>query len=89
MQFGLHFRLLVDIRQKKVYQLFRGVKPKVSWRNPFYGNLSRPRATFTLWLVCQDRLPIKDRLLRFETINDGKCVYCGLQESYMHLFFLV
>lgn len=33
---------------RKVYRLFRGPKPKVSWRNLFYDNLARPRVVFTL-----------------------------------------
>ncbi|KAI5400658.1 hypothetical protein KIW84_065516 [Lathyrus oleraceus] len=72
---------------KKIYHLFRGPIPKVSWRNLFYGNIARPRVTFTLLMACQDRLPTKDRLLKFGTIIDGKYAYYGFQERCRLLFF--
>ncbi|XP_058757557.1 uncharacterized protein LOC131630833 [Vicia villosa] len=56
---------------RKVYNLLRGEKPKVTWRKLFYGNLARPRAKFNLWMTCMERLPTKDRLQRFGVINDG------------------
>lgn len=74
-------------KTKLMYQMLRGSKPKVLWRKLFFGNLVKPRVVFTLWMTCQSILQIKDRLQRFGIVIDGLCVYCGLQESYNHLFF--
>ncbi|XP_058776465.1 uncharacterized protein LOC131650776 [Vicia villosa] len=67
--------------------MLRGEKPRVIWRILMYANRARPRSMFTLWMVCQNRLPTKDRLTRFEITTDGKCVYCGQMETYNHMFF--
>lgn len=46
----------------KVYKMLRGDRPKVSWRILLYANKARSRSMFTLWMVCQNCLPTKDRL---------------------------
>ncbi|XP_058751364.1 uncharacterized protein LOC131624446 [Vicia villosa] len=66
---------------------FQGRKPNVPWRRVFFGNSARPRAAFILWLACRNRLSTKDRISKFGVQTDGKCIYCGDEESCQHLFF--
>ncbi|XP_058763491.1 uncharacterized protein LOC131636928 [Vicia villosa] len=73
---------------RKMYDWLRGNKPRVSWRNLIYVNKARPRALFTLWLACQNRLLTKERLNKIGVTTDGKCVLCGALENSDHLFFL-
>lgn len=70
-----------------MYKVLQGVKPKVFWRKNFFRKIARPRPIFTLLITCQRRLSMKDRLNKFGTITDGKCMYCGDYETCRHLFF--
>ncbi|CAI8599460.1 unnamed protein product [Vicia faba] len=58
-----------------------------SWRAIFYGNMARPRAKLLLWNACHQKLPTKERLLRFGLINEAKCNWCAEVETQHHLFF--
>ncbi|XP_019415076.1 PREDICTED: uncharacterized protein LOC109326744 [Lupinus angustifolius] len=49
--------------------------------------MARPRAQFTLWVACHNRLPTKDRLLKFGTVTDGKYAFCDLMETADHILF--
>src|SRR4051812_47277910 len=72
---------------KSIYNLLRGEKAKVSWRNLVMGNRACPRATFILWMARHGRIPTKYCLCKFGILTDGLCVYCGLHESLKHLLF--
>ncbi|XP_058752813.1 uncharacterized protein LOC131626004 [Vicia villosa] len=71
----------------KMYRMMRGDKPRVAWRSLMFNNHARPRAIFTLWMACQNRLPTKDRLSKIGILTDGLCVYCEQMETNQHLFF--
>lgn len=71
----------------KIYKNFQGQQLNVWWRKILYSNYARPRASFTLWMACHQRLATKDRLSRFGIANDGLCCFCGNIESTEHLFF--
>ncbi|CAL0313865.1 unnamed protein product [Lupinus luteus] len=73
---------------KCVYKELRGQQHNISWRKLFYDNLARPRSRFTTWLACQHRLPTKNMLLKFGIHTDGKCIFCGQEETTDHLFLL-
>ncbi|CAK8534289.1 unnamed protein product [Lathyrus sativus] len=70
-----------------MYIVLRGTKPKVDYRKLFFGNLASPRAIFTLWMACQNRLLTKDRMMKHGMSTDEVSVLCNLQESCHHLFF--
>ncbi|XP_058747081.1 uncharacterized protein LOC131620076 [Vicia villosa] len=70
-----------------VYRELKGANPTVPWKNLIRGNWARPRSIFVLWMACQKRLQTKDRLARFGTMTDGKCLFCGEIETCDHLLF--
>ncbi|XP_058725309.1 uncharacterized protein LOC131596605 [Vicia villosa] len=72
---------------RNLYLEIRGERETVPWRNLIRGNLASPRAMFILWMTCQSRLHTKDRLVKFGTLTDGLCMFCGDVETCDHLFF--
>ncbi|XP_058770309.1 uncharacterized protein LOC131643950 [Vicia villosa] len=60
----------------------------VPWYSLLMHNLARPRACITVWMLCHNHLPTKDRLYRFGIIGNTVCSLCGMEEdSANHLFF--
>ncbi|XP_058746599.1 uncharacterized protein LOC131619534 [Vicia villosa] len=57
------------------------------WRRILYDNGARPRAKFILWLACHGKLATKERLKRFDIMDDDTCSLCSAQETQNHLFF--
>lgn len=72
---------------KKFYYSFLEQHQQVPWRKIFYDNDVLPRALFTLWLACHDRLATKAILLKFRLLNNEDCVFCDSEENLQHLFF--
>lgn len=52
-------------KTRLMYATLRGERVDVPWKGLMYGGFARPRARFTLWLACQDRLATKERLCHF------------------------
>lgn len=58
------------------------------WRKLITYNKARPRAVMCLWLACRGKLATKDRLKRFNLIQDSSCVLCNQAEEIVnHLLF--
>lgn len=72
---------------RKVYAGFNNTLHEVSWRKVFYNNSARHRALFILWMACHERLATKERLMRFEMVDDDNCCFCRDRETLNHLFF--
>ncbi|XP_058784491.1 uncharacterized protein LOC131659296 [Vicia villosa] len=70
-----------------MYAEIHGSNTDMRWKAMFYKNFARPRACFITWLALWERLPTKDRLAKINIITDGVCVFCGEQDTMMHLFF--
>lgn len=74
---------------KLVYHNLIETQPLVQRRKLLFNNVARPRACFTLWLVCQNRLTTKDKLYRFGMI-DNKCYgFCDQRKTIQHFLFRV
>jgi hypothetical protein len=76
-----------DFKARKVYMALLEDEPVVPWSNLMWNNIARPRAQFTLWLACLDRLATRERLHRFKMVNSPGCVFCDANETTNHLFF--
>ncbi|XP_058784855.1 uncharacterized protein LOC131659700 [Vicia villosa] len=74
-------------KSKVVYLAIKGMQPTVLWCKLLWNNPASPRAQFTLWLACHDRLAMKERLHRFQLIDSPICVFCTNVETTQHLFF--
>ena len=68
----------------EVYTYLRPTLPKVSWEAVVWTKRGVPRHNFHLWLVVQDRIPTRDRLLRWRLQVDPLCN--GANESRDHLY---
>lgn len=70
-----------------MYKLLIYDSNRVNWYSLLMHNMARPKSKFTLWMLCHGHLPTKDRLMRFETINEGICSLCGLENEKTNLIF--
>lgn len=66
----VHLHTGEKFKMKTAYSALQSVVPKVSWRNLFYSNLTRPISQFVLWLACNDKLTTKDQLHIFVMVAD-------------------
>ncbi|KAM6574467.1 hypothetical protein CsatA_022794 [Cannabis sativa] len=58
------------------------------WSKEAWGRLYVPKHSFMLWIAMLDRLKTKERLHRFQLVNDDECVLCRTTtETSQHLFF--
>lgn len=65
-----------------------GREDKVTWHQLVWSSPMIPRCSFILWLVLKQRLPTKDRLLKWGIISTDSCCFCNsATESLEHLFF--
>ncbi|KAH1264861.1 hypothetical protein GmHk_01G000690 [Glycine max] len=62
---------------RKVYGNLLPDTPNVVWAKLILHNRARPRAIFTLWMICHGNLATKARLHRFEMLNNNQCVFCA------------
>lgn len=61
--------------------------PKPTWRSLWCNNKASPKSVLCLWQILQNRLPTKDRLLRWGITCDSVCVLCQQEaEDRDHLF---
>ncbi|XP_058766737.1 uncharacterized protein LOC131640351 [Vicia villosa] len=70
-----------------LYKELRGDCIDVPWKKMFFKNHVSPIERFTLWLTLMERLPTKDRLVRFGFSQDNTCCFCKKEETLDHLFF--
>ncbi|XP_058767868.1 uncharacterized protein LOC131641583 [Vicia villosa] len=56
---------------RKFYNLLQMDCPSVEWYNLVFHNKARPRAVFTLWMLCHGKLPTRMRLHRWGMHEPG------------------
>lgn len=62
-------------------------KPDVAWHKAIWISRAIPRHSFHAWLVIQNRLPTRDRLISWGLQTVDRCLLCNLNpESRDHLF---
>ncbi|XP_062099834.1 uncharacterized protein LOC133805685 [Humulus lupulus] len=90
------FKHLIDIPRfiqeeytiKNGYQLLCTASNRTQWCSEVWGRLNIPKLSIILWLAMLDRLKTKQRLLRFQMVNNSLCLFCDIhEESVTHLFF--
>jgi hypothetical protein len=73
---------------KKVYCELIEDNTRVSRSHLRGSNYTRHRDVLVFWLACHRKLATKDRLIRFEMIQDSSCsLCCNADESINHLLF--
>lgn len=60
---------------------------EVNRRKMSSGNVTRPRALFTLWMAYHEKKVTKDRFVRFGMITNDNCCFYKDRETLNHLFF--
>ncbi|XP_038998866.1 uncharacterized protein LOC120124224 [Hibiscus syriacus] len=75
------------INDKWIWDNIRDCKAKVNWHRLIWFPAHIPKFSLVSWMVILDRLPTKDRLVRFGLDIDNVCGLCGSGiESRDHLF---
>ena len=70
-----------------VWQVFRQRGQEVGWANLVWSTKIIPRHQFILWLTFWERLSTRDRISKFMSIDDSKCLLCSMEdESIAHIF---
>ncbi|XP_074288080.1 uncharacterized protein LOC141613238 [Silene latifolia] len=70
------------------YQWLMGQQQAVQWYPMVWSRTIIPRHAFIGWLVMQERLITRDRLLSFGVITEAECVICSNQtETHAHLIY--
>lgn len=74
----------------KIGMIWQNLRPtgfKPTWYNFVWSKFSVPRFAFVSWLVVQERLLTKDRMIRFRMNIINRCELCGADaESHAHIF---
>ncbi|XP_019248825.1 PREDICTED: uncharacterized protein LOC109228104 [Nicotiana attenuata] len=74
-------------KTKQIYLAILGNYSKVAWRALMFHNEGRPKAIFTMWMQCHERLMTTDRLANWGVQVNTRCCLCdGADESHDHLF---
>lgn len=75
-------------RTGAIYDYLCESKPDVPWHGVIWISRAIPRHSFHAWLVIQNRLPTRDRMLSWGLQVDGQCLLCnGSAESRDHIYF--
>ncbi|XP_057548044.1 uncharacterized protein LOC130826473 [Amaranthus tricolor] len=73
---------------KGVYNQLQPTGISVPWSRPVWCRFSVPKHRFITWLTMRGRLHTRDRLLKFNLVDDATCVLCKTDiETHDHLFF--
>lgn len=59
----------------KVYNALTKESNGMDWYHIMNHNIAKPRAKVIMWLVCQERLPIKNRLNRVGMLQHTNCEF--------------
>ena len=71
-----------------IYDYLVEQRPNVSWYTSVWFSRAIPRHSFHIWLVIQNRLPTRDRLINWGLQVHPNCLLCNRnQETRNHLFF--
>lgn len=72
----------------EVYHLLRGEETAVNWARAVWSSRTIPRQNFHAWLVVQNRIPTRDRLIQWGIDVSPLCLLCNQgNESRNHLFW--
>ncbi|XP_039002198.1 uncharacterized protein LOC120128599 [Hibiscus syriacus] len=75
------------IKGKWLWDQIRVRAAKVTWHRIIWFPAHIPKFSLIAWMATLDRLPTRDRLIRFGLVLDHGCVLCGSGiESRDHLF---
>ncbi|XP_039013906.1 uncharacterized protein LOC120143737 [Hibiscus syriacus] len=75
------------VRGKWIWERVRICREKVRWHRIIWFPTHIPKFSLISWMTILDRLPTKDRLVRFGLTLEAGCVVCGIGlESRDHLF---
>ncbi|KAE8732369.1 Cysteine desulfurase 1 [Hibiscus syriacus] len=79
---------LSQIKGRWIWDSIRISRGKVAWHRLIWFPAHVPKFSLIAWMVLLDRLPTKDRLIRFGiAVGNNVCVLCGVgHESRNHLF---
>ncbi|XP_074264074.1 uncharacterized protein LOC141586672 [Silene latifolia] len=70
------------------YKWLCGQQSKISWCPLIWNKTIIPKHSFIGWLVVQERLMTRERLLKFGIIADGSCFFCQTHlETHQHLLY--
>lgn len=70
-----------------IYIDLRRQKEVVQCRNIFYSNQARPRALFILWMICHERVNIKEGWDHLVLLQEGEWCFCQKEEGIDHMCF--
>ena len=77
-----------DFSTKSAWEAIRGRRAKVEWCDLVWFSKAIPRYSMILWMAIKERLPTKDRLMRYGATTNAHCCFCNSSmESLDHLFF--
>ncbi|XP_010446053.1 PREDICTED: uncharacterized protein LOC104728823 [Camelina sativa] len=78
---------LLDFATKKTWEILRPRQDPPPGTEQVWFKGGIPRHAFMMWLMHQDRLPTRERLIRWGLQTKPKCCLCGLYlETREHLF---
>ena len=81
---GLHY---ASMRMSDLWNTLRSTAPKPPWLSLVWCKFMVPKFAFHMWLVVQERLLTRDRMLNFRMQVNNVCVMCGTEEeNHEHLF---
>eukprot|EP00252_Welwitschia_mirabilis_P026057 TRINITY_DN8357_c0_g1_i2.p1 TRINITY_DN8357_c0_g1~~TRINITY_DN8357_c0_g1_i2.p1 ORF type:complete len:168 (+),score=8.16 TRINITY_DN8357_c0_g1_i2:519-1022(+) len=70
------------------YAQLCGQASKVDWYSLVWNRFAFLKHSFISWLVYNNRLTTKDRLIKFGVQTNPKCGFCGMaEETRDHIFF--
>jgi hypothetical protein len=73
----------------QVYKVMIEDNCRFEWYGIISHNFARPRAKVISWLACQDRLPTKARLMKFNLLQHAMCEKChNVEEDRDHVLFV-
>ncbi|XP_013608116.1 PREDICTED: uncharacterized protein LOC106314850 [Brassica oleracea var. oleracea] len=86
-EWEIHGNIGLKFSTGEVYTYLSGDAAQVGWAPLVWIKRGIPRQSFHVWLVAQNRLPTRDRLLSWGIQTDHLCLLCNNHgESQNHLF---
>lgn len=87
-EWEINGRISDCFRTGAVYDYLCATHPDVAWSSIVWFSRAIPRHNFHTWLLIQDRIATRDRLLRWGVQTDNRCLLCNTaEESRDHLYF--
>lgn len=87
-EWEINYKTYTSFKTGIIYDCFMEQCPDVSWHASVWISRAIPRHSFHMWLVIQNRIPTRDRLIQWGLQVDHRCLLCNRnQETIDHLFF--